>query len=514
MNSHELLDGLLAPSLEGGYSEASVIDLYLRRLFELGRAQIYDYFYERTQDILDCLPESKQKAEFILAAWRIGPVEHWAHWAGVMPPASKKAKAGALGPALAPRVADLVDHMIRRAAGLEPSATRSVIEHLDPLRPALASLASGAEVERLAGATREAFEAHEWWGSEQAADSQAALHELIRAIENASPGASGALRHVRADDIRRAPLEEAEPVRAMLALAHDLPDETYDELQESLPRPDPAEQPLLYAEVVVARITLHRCDPNVNGGFSMVRVHLKEIKTLRDMGVEYWRQRRLAGVGCLDLQPTPAQLASLSVYLGSNPGDDAMEALGRWARQADRTQLANALSRIIRPQFDATRWADVLSAGDYAEAPVIRALRESMGKDRKTTIEERRRMALIVGALQIRTQSARNNVADLIVLMLRKDRPKSDLGVALILAKGLGPDHHCQAKLERAFNAYASRTSHKFKPDEYRSIVQLGITIPEKHLSKKAEKGRKEIIEAAVKGGVKQLGKKLAGMGK
>lgn len=69
------------------------------------------------------------------------------------------------------------------------------------------------------------------------------------------------------------------------------------------------------------------------------------------------------------------------------------------------------------------------------------------------------------------------------------------------------PDHHRRVKLERAFGAYAKRTGHKFTPDEYRSILQLGITVPEKHLSKKAEKGRKETIEDAFKGGAQQLGK-------
>jgi hypothetical protein len=155
-----------------------------------------------------------------------------------------------------------------------------------------------------------------------------------------------------------------------------------------------------------------------------------------------------------------------------------LEALARWTKQADRTQLAGALVRMLRPNFDATRWAAVLSEGNYVEAPVIRALREGMRKDRKTKVQERRRMAAIVGSLQMRTQSARDHVADLIVHLLKKERPKSDLSVALLLAEGLGPDHHRQIKLERAFAAYASRNSHKFKPEEYRSIVGWGSRFP------------------------------------
>lgn len=507
MNSRELLDGLLGPSLENGSSEAPVVELYLRRLFALNRRQVYDYLYERDREVVACLPKVRQKAEFILAAWRQGPVEHWAHWAGAMPPASRKDKSGPLGPALAPRVADLAAHMIRDAAELEPAATRSVIEHLNPLRSALASLAAGAEIDNLIAAAREALEVREWWVSEEASDAQAALHELIRAFEEASSGASGGLRAVRGVDIRRAPLGEVEAVRGMLALADDLPDETYGELLDALPAPDRDERPLLYAEVVVARVTLHQRDPHVNGGFSMVRSHLKEIKVLREMGSEYWPQRRFAGVGCLDLRPTPSQLQSLSIYLGSNPGDDAMQALGRWTKQTDRQHLADALVRMIRPSFDPTHWAGVLSKGEYVEAPVIRTLKANMAKSKKTTVHERCRMARIVGSLQIRTQSARDNVAELIVHLLKRERPKADLRVALVLAEGLGPDHHRQAKLERAFVAYARRTGHKFKPEEYRSIVQLGITVPDMHLSKKAEKGRKGIIEDAFKGGVKQLGK-------
>jgi hypothetical protein len=479
----------------------------------LGRPQVYDYLYERNPDILACLPALGQQAEFVLSAWRLAPIEHWATWAAAMPEGSKKAEVGELGPALAPRVADLTGHMLRRSAELEPGALRSVIAHLAPLRPGLRSLARGAETEDLAEAAKVSGEAREWWLGPELAEGQRAMHALIRAVEEASPPAADPLRTVRAADLLRAPLDEPEAVTAMLSLAEDLPDETYDELVESLPAPDRKERPRLYAEVAVAKATLARRDPNVNGGFTMVRERLKEIRALRDLGTDYWPQRQLAGVACLDLRPSGGQVEVLSVYLGPDPGDEALAALGRWAGLNDRKKLGAAISRMIRPHFDPTGWVGVMSKGDYQEAPVVRTLVKKLARDNKTTVDARRRMARIVGALEIRTQAARDGIADLIVDLLAKDRPKSDLSVALILAAGLGPGHRCQGKLQRAFSDYAQRHSHQYTPDEYRSIVQLGITIDQKHLSKKAEKGRLQIIEDAVKGGVKQLAGKVPGLG-
>ena len=513
MSAQALLDELLEPCFRGGGPEAATVELYLGRLLALDRPQVYDYLYDRSPDILACLPTPSQQAQFVLSAWRLAPIEHWARWAAAMPEGSKKAEAGELGPALAPRASDLTGHLLRRSVELEPGALRSVIAHLAPLRPALRSLADGAEIDELAAAAKASVEAREWWLGGELAEGQAAMHALIRAVEEASPPAADPLRTVRAADLLRAPLKEPEAITAMLSLAEDLPDETYDELVESLPAPDREERPRLYAEVAVAKATLARRDPNVNGGFTMVRERLKEIKALRELGSDYWPQRLLAGIACLDLHPSGSQVEALSVYLGANPGDDALAALGRWTQLNDRKKLGAAISRIIRPRFDPTSWARVMSEGDYQEAPVVRTLVEKLAKDNKTTVDERRRMARIVGALQIRTQTARDGIADVIVDLLAKDRPKSDLRVALVLAAGLGPDHRCQGKLQRAFGDYARRHSHKYTPDEYRAIVQLGITIDHEHLSKKAKKGRLQIVEDAVKSGVKQLAGKLPGLG-
>jgi hypothetical protein len=502
MSSEQVLVALMEARLDSGRKEALLVETYARRLLELDRAPIYDYLYENADRVLVCLPKAIQKARFATQAWCAAPPEHWSDWAESLPRSYQGGELADLAP-------DLVEHLLRTASRLEPGAIRSVIEHLGPLEPALRAIDDSGDVETLVAAASETLGGREWWSSAEAAATQSEVHELLRALEKAIPCAAEALKDTRAADAVRGPLAGVEEVRGMLLLTHDLPDQTYGELLESLPAPGAELEPLLYAEVVVAKVTLHRRDPQTLGGASMIRTHLKDVKVLRAMGDDYWPQRRLAGVGCLDLRPTPSQLQTLSIYLGANPGEDAMEALSRWTERVDRRQRADALGRMIRPLFDPTRWAAVLSGTDYVEAPVIRTLRESMGKDRKTKVGQRRRMASIVGSLEIRTQLARNSVVDLIAHLLTKERPKSDLSVALVLAAGLGSNHPHQTKLERAFVAYAKRNSHKFRPEEYRSIVNLGVTIPDRYLSKDAQKRRKSIIEGAAKSGVKQLGKLL-----
>jgi hypothetical protein len=512
VSAGEVLDALFAPSFERGHAEAQTVQLYLRRLLALGRTQTYTYLHAHGSDVLNCLPKPRERAEFVLSTWYLAPAEHWEYWANLMPQGSEKDRDGEGGPALAPQVSRLVARMLEQAASLEPEAVRSIAAHLDPLRPALASMAIGNEVDVLVSAAEAALSSREWWVSAELVEDQSAIHDLLRAVEERCPASRSALQDVRTSDVRRAPMDEAGAVQGAVALAIELSEATFGELREALPSADSETQPQLYAEVLAASAVLQERDPNVAGGFWTVRENLKGIQALRQMGQDYWPQRRRAGVACLDLSPSPSQIEALRIYLGANPGEDGMAALSRWSQRNNRKRVAAALSRLIRPYLDATSWASVISQGEYLEAPVVRALAEQLGERKQTSVAERRRMARIVGALNLRTQSGRDAVADLIVDLLKKERPKSDLSVALVLATGLGPEHRCHTKLERAFASYARRHSHKFTPDEYRSVVQLGITFNQKLLSKKAEKSRKEIVEEAVKGGVKQLASKLPGL--
>jgi hypothetical protein len=360
----------------------------------------------------------------------------------------------------------------------------------------MAAISEEPQIGAVAAAAENALANRQWWATAEDVDTQRALHDLVRAVERKAPKAQRSLHAVRAHDIRRAPLEDPLAIRGLLALAIDLGSETYDDLIEGLPSPKASEQPDLYAEIAVARAVLQVRDPMHGKGSAHVKAHLNRIKVLTNLN-DYASQRRLVAIACLDLQPTPSQLRTLSQRLGSNPGEVALAALGRWREVNDPRRIADAIAKMIRPHFDARHWVAVLSEDQYTEAPVIRALRDALLSD-GSTVTERRTMARMVETLRLRTQTGRDQIADLIVDLL-DSKPKSNLVVALALCQGLGPQHRREVKLKRAFERYARKRSHQFTPAEFGSIAAVGINLPEKYLSKGARKRSEEIISEGLK---------------
>lgn len=510
MSSEPVLDALLSPSLEIGRSEGKLIEVYTNRLFELDRESIYGYFYENADRILQGLPRAEQKARFVLGAWRTAPPEHWADWAGHMPATYR-------GSGLNAAVLRVLKHVIATSAGLEPDAIRSTLEHLNPLGSALGSLEGEAEGAELTSAVREALEGNEWWSEEDAAAAQVPLHELVRAIERATPrlaesskSDTNPLSTTRFEDINRAPLQQPWELDGMLKLAVDLSVENYAELWERVPSADVETQPALFAERVLALVTLEQRERGTNASRALVSQYMKEISALFELGADYRGKVREVAIVAIDLQPRPYQLAQLSRYLGSSPGDRALSAVGRWAERSERKDLTDALTRMIRPLFDGTNWVAALSQFDYTEAPVFRALSNAL-LEPGTKVGQRVRMAGMTRSLRIRTQSGRNKLADLIATLLGTKRPKEDLRVVLVLCEGLGPEHQRHSKLQKAFLAYAKRHTHKFTPSEVPAIAGIGVVLPDKYLSKNAVKRSKDLVAEGIQK-VRQLGK-FVGLG-
>jgi len=505
MTSGRVLDALLSPSLKADRDRGKLIEVYTNRLLELNRQEVYAYLYDHAKEILKGLPTTDQKVRFVLGTWKTAPPEHWESWASSMP-----AKYDAGG--LAAMTENLLGHLVTTSASLEPEACRSVLEHLPPLRPALKAFAEEVEAEDLSDTVWEALEQNEWWNGEDSTAIQVAMHELVRAIQHATPRLNKRssvkdhpLREVRLRDILRAPLQEPWEVKGMSELAVDLSVESYAELWERIPEADAETQPALFAARVVARVNLEQRERGPNASRATVTTYVKEVVALFQLGTDYRSQFRQAAITLIDLQPRPYQLANLSIYLGMYPGEEVLSAVQRWAERSDRKDRADALTRMIRPLFNATDWVGALSQSDYTEAPVIRALSKAL-LEPGTKVKERVRMASMTRTLRIRTQSGRDKLADLIAALLTAKRPKEDLRVALVLCEGLGSEHQRQSKLQKAFVSYAKRHSHKFTPSEVRAIAGAGVVLNGTYLSKNALKQGEELIAEGVEK-VRQLGK-------
>jgi hypothetical protein len=481
MSGAAVLNALLGPSLKEGRGDGSLVEVYTNRLLEFGPGPIYAYLFENSEKILATLPKANQKAAFVLGAWRIARPEDWAGWASEMPSMP--------GDGFGEGAAEVVAHMLKGAADLEPEAARSVREHLNVLKPVLASLSGESEAELLAGAARKALAKRDWWSAEEVGDSQSALHELVRAIESltpklADPSDSGThpLRPARFADINRAPMESATELRTVRILAVDLLRQDYAELWERIPEADAEEQPVLFAERVLTRLTLERRERGPDTSRHQVSVYMKEMQALAKLGADYRAKLQQAAITMIDLQPRPYQLWTLVWYLGARPGEQALAAGARWAERSERKEIADALERMIHPRFDASEWAGALSESPFTETPVLRKLSDKL-LDRRTKVRERVRMAAMTRTLRLTTQNGTDQLATLITKLLAPRRFKEDLRVVLVLCEGLGPDHDKQPKIERALINYAKRYSHKFKPAELPAIAASGVEIPDKYLS-------------------------------
>lgn len=509
MSGGAVLDALLRPSLEADRGDGDLVEVYTNRLLEFGPGRIYTYLYENSEEILASLPRAKQKAAFVLRAWQIAPAEDWAGWASKMPSPHK-------GVGLGEEAVEVVVHMLRAAADLEAEAARSVRDHLGVLQPLLVSLSGEAEAEQIASAADEALTKREWWSAEETINAQFALHDLVRAIEGltkklANPSTCGThpLQPVRFADIKRAPLESALELKAVRTLAVDLSVQNYVELWERIPEANAEEQPALFAERVLSRVTLERGESGPDANRAQVNVYMKEMQALAKLGSEYHAQLRQASTTTIDLQPRPYQLWRLIWYLGATPGEQALAAGAQWAKRAERKDIADVLERMIHPRFDASEWAGAVSESSFTEAPVLRKLSEKL-LDRRMKVGKRERMAAMTRTLRLRTQNGTEQLVTVITKLLAPKRFKEDLRVALILCEGLGPEHDKQLKIERALINYAKRYSHKFKPSELRAIGAAGVEIPGEYLSKKASKQVEDLATQGLKR-VRQLRNRIFG---
>ncbi|MBS1860541.1 MAG: hypothetical protein JSS68_02405 [Actinobacteria bacterium] len=315
---------------------------------------------------------------------------------------------------------------------------------------------------------------------------------------------------VRFADIERAPLDSPLALAGMHELAVELSFGNYSDLWQRIPKADPQEQPALFAERVLSRVFLERGERGPSASRNLVGTYMKELKELRELGVEYRSQWRQAATVMIDLQPGPAQMRTLGWYLGTFPGEEALSAVVRWAERSDRKRVSEALVRMIYPQFDATEWARALSSVPYAEAPVLRKLSKRL-LERGTRLREREKMARVARTLQLRTQNGTDHLAGLITKLFSGKRPKEDLRVALVLCEGLGPEHEHQAKLRRALTAYSRRHSYKFTPAEVPAIAAAGVQISDSYLSPKATKHAKKLVAEGI-AKVRELGK-IVGLG-
>jgi hypothetical protein len=485
VSGEAVLDALLKPSLQEGRGDGDLVEVFTNRLLGFGPGPVYTYLYANSEEILASLPRAKQKAAFVLAAWRIARAEDWGGWASEMPTPYK-------GGGLGEEAIEVVAHMLRCAADLEAEAVRSIRDHLIVLQSLLAPVSGKAEAEQLAGPAGEALAKREWWSAEETIDPQSALHDLVRTIEALTPklaDSAGAhpLQPVRFADINRAPLESALELRAIRSLAMDLSVQNYADLWERIPEANAEEQPDLFAERVLSRVTLERRETGPKAGRGQVTVYMKEIQALAKLGSDYRPKLRQAAITMIDLQPRPYQLWTLIWHLWVAPGEEALAAGARWAERAERKDIADVLQRMIYPTFDASEWAGALSESSFAEAPVLRKLSDKL-LDRRTKVGQRERMAAMTRTLRLRTQNGTDQLALLITKLLGPKRYKEDLRVALILCEGLSPDHGKQPKIERALVNYAKRWSHKFKPSELPAIAAAGVEVPDKYLSKNTAK--------------------------
>ena len=507
MSADEVLNALFAPALEKKSREGDLVEIYAKRLLDFGVGPSYNYLYENSDELLGSLGRPARRAEFVLAAWRISPAEDWGDWAADMP-------SGLKARAFVDSAVEVVAHLVRSSGELESSAIQSAAGHLEVLRPILGVVAEESKILEVVRATREVLEMRDWWEDAEVLNQQAAIHGLARTIEAMTPkldGSSAINRHplqaVRSADIERTSLDTALALRGMRELAVGLPVDDYSELWGRVPKVNAKEQPELYAERVLSRVTLEQRESGAQAGRQHVVNYMKELTTVALLGAEYGPVRKQISIVMLDLQPRPYQLRPLSRYLGPFPGAEALAAAERWAARSEPRDLADALTRMIDPNFDGTEWTRVLSRHAYTEAPVLRDLSGKL-LERGTTVREREMMARMTRALKLRTHNGTDGLAGLIIKLLSAGRPKEDLRVALILCEGLGPENDRQAGLERALSGYAKRHSYRYTPRELSALSASGVSLPNKYLSQNSIKEAHSLVaEGLAK--ARKLGKVL-----
>ncbi len=504
MSDPGLIAALLEPNLAAEGNRAALLEVYVRRVFSIERESGYAFFYERRAEILPKLGSAEARAEFLLQGWLAADPPHWADWAEEL---RLEPSSGQVLSDLCARVAAM---LISSSTSINtPSEIEAAADHAAKLAPGLLGLDQAELGLRLENAAAEAL-GEKWWEDEEALDRQVARHRLIAAVEHAAPEARGLLIKERSKDATW-PIGEEAPIdgtvlRGWRRFAEELNEETYDEIVEAIPRPDSGEQPSLFAEALATEMVI-RGKGSFAGGRSVVRGHLDRIKALNALGGEYRHLLRVAAGACVNLGPSANQLAWLLYFIGRDPDSETVDAVACWSQGAGRGPSATLVKEVM-PLWVAGDWMPHLARLDYEEAPVLERVRAVMFED-GSAIDKRLRYARALRDLGLRTKGGPDKVAKLIVDLLtptRKHHRRNDLRVALLLCECLGPNHKKQASIEKALRAYSKKWKCNYTPDQYRSVLRAGVTLPEIYLSKEARRGLDGLVAE-----VREIGSGVAG---
>lgn len=484
---------LIEPNLRATEDRTLVLTLYARRIFELEQPDGYAALFERRSQFLEALGTAHARSLFVLRGWRVAPARDWGAWAEILQLTEPQV------PKIEALVLAITARTLQESAALsDVPAIEGVSGAVAVLAPALGAL-DDAEQDRLEEAAREAL-AGSWWDSEEAMALQSARHSLIRSVEEIAPAASEGLAGQRSADVAWPIDEEVEidlvVLRGWRQMGEELEGEAYERALEAIPAFDRESRPQAFADALATRAVLMR-DGGYAGGHDFIKARLAEMRDLAAMGSEYSPTVRVAATACLDLGPTSGQVTRLLGRIGREPSEQARNSVRRWAEAHGRGPTATLIKELM-PMQVAGDWMPVLRECDYEELPVLRRLREVLLKD-DNTVERRAQFAGAMEALGLRTKGAPDKVAKLIVDLLnpkRKRHRRNDLRVALILCSCLGSAHDKQAQIGKVLIAYSKKWDCQYTPTQNEAILEVGVSLPEEYLSKKARKGLQEAAEA------------------
>lgn len=485
-----LADRLLDAALEVEQPRPLLLGKVTEQLVNVSTQPTYLAMASHGDTIVAHLSNDHDVNEFVIGAWQQAESDDWKAWAGRFRPDEQPYSGGHA------KIFDLLIHLFGSWSILGDSQQEEIADQLKLLVP-YAAAESGSESDgmtSLIAVLDDLFSDHAWAVDSGAREGRERLHVAVELLFDLDPDVARMLHKLLASDLIHAlsqspgaelPAGSLEALRGAELMGPALEDESIPAIAAAIPAidadldPDRASAEISVRAVLTGEARKRGLDWK-RQPFGVARGAAQAVARTRgvdyDDAIGHW----------LELAPTAELVAAVARELVPELDGATQKGLELWTSDAKRTQRTALTGALLRADEPASRWLEVVAAGDFNESGIAAVVVDLI----LDAENHERRLALATDAVAIgfQTRKAAQVLSNAVVTLLGKARPKSDVRVAAQLVRAIPSDHARAQAISNAFKRAVERNGARFSREEAEALRSRGVAVPKDGLGKKLRK--------------------------
>lgn len=485
-----LADRLLDAALEIEQPRPLLLGKVTELLVNVSTQPTYLAMASHGDTIVAHLSNAHDVNKFVIGAWQQAESDDWKAWAGRFRSDEQPHSGGHAN------IFNLLIHLFGSWSGLGDSQQEEIADQLKLLVP-YAAVESGSESDgatSLIAVLDDLFSDHAWAVDSGAREGRERLHVAVELLFDLDPDVARTLHKLLASDLIHAlgqspgaelPAGSLEALRGAELMGPALEDESITAIVAAIPAidadldPDRASAEISVRAVLTGEARKRGLDWK-RQPFGVARGAAQAVARTR--GVDY-----NDAIGhWLELAPTAELVAAVARELVPELDGATQKGLELWTSDAKRTQRTALIGALLRADEPASRWLEVVAAGDFNESGIAAVVVDLI----LDAENHERRLALATDAIAIgfQTRKAAQVLSNAVVTLLGKARPKSDVRVAAQLVRAIPSDHARAQAISNAFKRAVERNGARFSREEAEALRSRGVAVPRDGLGKKLRK--------------------------